>query len=318
MRALILLVSATAVCAQPATPVRWSDVLRQQEAWYGSDEARTIAENVLRYQRDSGGWPKDIDMAGVAASPAPARPDATIDNGATTTQIRFLAKVARPGKGVQKYRDAALRGIDYLLAAQYSNGGWPQFFPLRNDYSRHITFNDHAMVNVMTLLEEVAGHTAPFEFVDEPRRKRAADAGRRAIPLLLRTQVVVNGIPTAWGAQHDEVSFEPRPARTFEPVALASMESVGIVGVLLRQPKTPEIIRAVEGAVAWFKAAALPDDRWARFYEIGTNRPIFAGRDGVIRYSVDQIEAERRDGYAWYGTWPRALLDKDYPRWRTR
>ncbi len=45
----------------------------------------------------------------------------------------------------------------------------------------------------------------------------------------------------------------------------------------------------------------LPDGRWARFSEIGTNRPIFAGRDGVVRYSVDEIEKERQDGY---GDWP--------------
>ena len=27
---------------------------------------------------------------------------------------------------------------------------------------------------------------------------------------------------------------------------------------------------------------------------------------------------ERRTGYAWYGDWPRALLDRDYPPWQAR
>src|SRR5690606_35059128 len=53
----------------------------------------------------------------------------------------------------------------------------------------------------------------------------------------------------------------------------------------------------------------LPDGRWAMFYEIGTNRPIFAGRDGIIRYDLSEIELERQLGYAWYGTWPQQLLD---------
>ena len=57
---------------------------------------------------------------------------------------------------------------------------------------------------------------------------------------------------------------------------------------------------------------------WARFYEIGTNRPIYSGRDGVIKSSVLDIEDERRLGYAWLGTWPQALLAQEYPAWRAR
>jgi PelA/Pel-15E family pectate lyase len=306
-----MVLGATMVCAQAT--VRWAEVLRQPDAWYAGQDARAIADNVVRYQRESGGWPKDIDMATVPAATPPDRPDATLDNDATTTQIRFLARI--PG---ENYRAAALRGIDYVLAAQYPNGGWPQFYPLRTDYSRYITFNDGAMVNALVLLEDVAQSKPPFAFVDAERRRRAAQAVTRAIPVLLKTQIFINGALTAWGGQHDEVTFEPRAARTFEPVALASAESVGVVRFLMRQPKTPEIIRAVEAAVAWFKATQLSDGRWARFYEIGTNRPIFAGRDGIVRYSVDEIEQERRDGYTWHGTWPRELVERQYPAWKAR
>ena len=309
--ACVTLAAASAVCAQAT--VRWDDALRQPGAWYAGPEARAIADNVLRYQRQVGGWPKDIDMAAVPAGPAPARLDATIDNGATTTQIRFLARI--PG---DSYRDAALRGIDYLLAAQYPNGGWPQFFPLRTDYSRYVTFNDQAMANVLTLLNDVARGAAPLGFVDSARRERAAAAVERGVDVILRSQITVNGSLTAWGAQHDEITLEPRPARTFEPVSLASAESVGVVRFLMRRPKTPPVARAVEAAIAWFKATELPGGRWARFAEIGTNRPIFAGRDGIVRYSIDEIEQERRDGYAWYGDWARTLVSTEYPAWKGR
>ena len=57
----------------------------------------------------------------------------------------------------------------------------------------------------------------------------------------------------------------------------------------------------------------LPDGSWARFYEIGTNRPIYSGRDGIIRYDIAEIEAERRDGYDWIGTWPARLVDLGVP-----
>ena len=57
---------------------------------------------------------------------------------------------------------------------------------------------------------------------------------------------------------------------------------------------------------------------WARFYELETMKPIFIGRDSVIKYDVTQIEAERRNGYAWYGDWPRKLLEQDYPKWKAK
>jgi pectate lyase len=53
---------------------------------------------------------------------------------------------------------------------------------------------------------------------------------------------------------------------------------------------------------------------WARFYEIETNRPIFCGRDGLIKYDISQIEAERRNGYAWYGNWGEKVA-RAYAEW---
>ena len=57
---------------------------------------------------------------------------------------------------------------------------------------------------------------------------------------------------------------------------------------------------------------------WARHYEIGTDRPVFAGRDAVKRYSLSDIERERRTGTPWYGDWPRLLLASEYLEWRNR
>ncbi len=300
-------------------PVRWGDVLRQGADWYIGDQARAIADAVLRYQRASGGWPKDIDMTARPVAADPAARDATIDNGATTTQIRLLARVRdRQGRIESRYRDAALRGLDYLLAAQYPNGGWPQFFPLRDDYSRHITFNDNAMVNVLLLLDEVSSGRSPFEFVDEGRRVKARDAVARGVEVILKAQIVVGPERTAWCAQHDEVTLQPRGARTYEHVSLSGMESVGIVRFLMTRPTSPELTRSIDAAVGWLRRVRLDDSRWARFYELRTNRPIFSGRDGVIRYNLDEIEQERRDGYAWLGAWPRALVDEEYPEWKKR
>lgn len=234
--AFVLLLPAGAA----AQSVRWSRVLEQPSPWYRSRDAIAIADNVLQWQRPHGGWPKDIDMTvkpidGTTRPPVAA--DSTIDNGATITQIRLLDRVFA-ATGDVRYKDAVIRGVEYLLAAQYANGGWPQFYPLRDDYSRHITFNDDAMTGVLRLLEDIAGTRRVASFMDEPRRRRAADAIERATDVVLRAQVRVGGRLTAWCAQHDAVTLEPRPARSYEHASLSGRESVEIVRFLMRRPSS--------------------------------------------------------------------------------
>ena len=330
-------------------PVTWDDVLKQSPEWYATDEATRIADNVILYQRNNGGWDKNVDMARVLTerektgiAKDKSQTDTNIDNGATYTQLAYLAKVFT-AKNIERHKTAFLSGFDYLLAAQYENGGLPQYFPLRKGYYSRITFNDGAMIGVLKIFRDVARQKSADAFVDEARRRKAGLAVQKGIECILKTQVMVQGQRTVWGAQHDEITLAPAPARKFEPVSLSAGESVGIVRFLMGidQPNA-QVVAAIEAAVAWFEKSKLngirwvrtPDkstpggfDRvvvkdpaagpiWARFYEIGTNRPIFAGRDGETKYSVAEIEAERRNGYEWYVTSPAALLEKDYPAWK--
>lgn len=322
--------------------VSWGDVLKQPKLWYAVDEATRIANQVLMYQRNNGGWEKNIDMAAMLTQKErtkllaeKAATDTTIDNGATTTQLAYLAKVIT-AKNIDTHKDGFFKGLDFLLAMQYENGGFPQFFPLKNDYSRYVTFNDNAMINVLKLLHDIAKKKEDYLFVDEGRRAKAERAVAKAIPLLLKTQVIVNGNKTVWAAQYDEVTLRPAAARKFEPISLTAGESVGIVRFLMLESRpTPEIIDAVESAVKWFDAnrvrgirwerkngisAAFKDTKapplWARFYQLETMKPIFIDRDGVAKYDVMEIEAERRNGYAWYVDSANELLTNDYPRWR--
>lgn len=356
--ALLLSACASAVTAQtqqPAAAVKWQNALKQKPEWYAGEEALRVADNLLVYQRDVGGWSKNIDMAAPLTEKARAEllrsksevgkeSSATIDNGATFTQLEYLARVYTSQKH-ERHREAFLKGLDYLIAAQYENGGWPQYFPLRKGYYSHITYNDNAMAGVLELLRDVARRKPAYAFVDEPRRAKSEKAVERGVECILKTQVKVDGMLTVWGAQHDAATFAPAPARKFEPVSLASRESVGVTRFLMsiEQPDA-RVVAAVDAAVAWFNSARLSGVRWiekedksvpggvsrtvvkdpaapplwARFYEIGTNRPVFEGRDGVVRYSVLEIEAERRNGYGWYTEEPQRLFSRDYPAWEKR
>ncbi len=331
--------------------LRWGQALNQPAEWYAGPEAVRIADNVLRWQRKSGGWPKNTDMAVVLSqaeaakvSQEPAEADATIDNGSTHTQLRYLARVIN-ATPQPRFKEAFLKGLDYLFAAQYANGGWPQFYPLQPGYYSHITYNDDAMASVLTLLREIARKQPAYTFVDEARRQRAEQAVVRGIECILKTQVVVAGKRTAWCAQHDEVTLAPAQARAYEHPSLSGSETVGIVRFLmgLENPDA-RVVEAIETAVAWLRAVQITGFRyydkrdaalekghdrvleaaanagplWARFYEIGTNRPLFSGRDSVIKYSVAEIEHERRTGYGWYSDRAAQLLAKEYPAWRAR
>ncbi|MFN8093881.1 MAG: pectate lyase [Vicinamibacteria bacterium] len=339
---------AAALVAGAAAPLRWgADVLAQEPAWYGSAEARAAAATVRSYQSPAGAWPKNPDLLSplTAAVRAEIERDGradTIDNGATTLPVRFVARVAEATASPED-RAAVLRGIDYLLASQYPNGGFPQFYPLRAGYYSHITYNDDAMVNALSLLRDASQARAPFGFVDAGRRARAAEAVARGIDCILKTQVLQDGRLTVWCAQHDETTLAPAWARAYEPPSLSGFESVGIVRFLMGiERPTPPVVRAVEGAVAWFRAVPLtgqriagtrrPDGRverrlvpdpaapplWARFYELGTNRPLYMDRRSLPLYDFAQVDVERRSGYAYQGDWPARLLERDYPEWKAR
>ena len=351
----LLAISEQALAADDVA-IKWNagvgNSLSQPAEFYGSSEAVRIAETVLLHQRNSGGWPKNYNRAR-NVSPADKNEllrrkpwnDSTLDNGSTHSEVRYLAKVYNASKD-ERYRAAFLRGVEFMLKAQYENGGWPQFFPKLEGYARRITFNDDAMIGVMTTLRDIAQDRGAYSFVDAELRARCAEAVSKGIQCILKCQIEVDGRKTAWCAQHDEKSLVPRKARSYELASISGgYESVGVVRFLMEIDKpTPEVIEAVQGAVAWFDEAKLTGIRqirqkaestpkgwdkvvvkdaaappmWARFYKIGTNKPIFCSRDGVPRDTLAEISYERRTGYDWLGYFAASLLADDYPAWQKK
>ena len=346
--AVVLASCAPALAQTSATaraPVAWgSAVLRQPAAWYASPEARRLADTVLQYQSANGSWPKNTDMSAAPTGKLDPELADTIDNQATTLEMGFLARVIQSSGAPHEtaYVAAFDKGFDWLLSAQYPNGGWPQFFPLRRGYYTHITFNDDAMVRVLTLLRDVADGKAPYGFLDAARKAKAAESVARGVDIILKTQIRQDGRLTVWCAQHDETTLAPAWARKFEPPSLSGYESVGITRFLMGVPNpSPEVVAAIEGSVGWFKANAIPDiaverftnaeglaDRrvipapgarlWARFYELDTNRPVFVDRTAVLQPALADIDRERRAGYNYYDGAAAGLIDIDYPAWRAR
>jgi PelA/Pel-15E family pectate lyase len=328
------------------------------DAWFGTPDGRAAVDNILSWQGHGPGgvmgWPKAYD----ATKP---RPDnggnvewegiATIDNGATYTELRLLARAVTLEKDETRRKTARTafeRGLDAVFAAQYPNGGWPQRWPKPNNYGSHITFNDNAMINVLLQLKDISAGTAPFAFVDPERRKKAQTAYDQGIDCILKCQIVVKDKSdppretlSGWCAQHDEVTLKPAGARAYELPSLSGSEGAAVLSLLMKIEKPDERAKkAVTAAAAWFDHAkivgkrirnitapdgtqdrALVDDPastvWARFYDLETGQPIFCGRDGVKKNALADIEQERRANYGWYGNWGAAVA-REFAAWKTR
>ncbi len=318
--------------------------------WYGGAEARHIADNIVSFQTPAGGWSKNLNLAdharkpgehfaGDNSSPVPGVADfdtskdqkweyvGTLDNDATTTEIRFLAKVAAAsgkGKESEAWRASFIKGIEYILAAQYPNGGWPQIWPLQGGYHDAITYNDDAMTKAMDVLLDASNGRDEFATVPAPLRERAKAALARGIAITLSAE------HTAWGQQYDMLDLKPVGARNYEPPSLSSGETASVMLFLMKvQQPSPSVVAAVRSAAAWLKKTAVYGKAftkgangrrlvsadgagpiWSRFYEIGSDRAIFGDRDKSIHDDVNEISLERRNGYSWYNAGPKAALER--------
>ena len=345
----VLLISTSIGITAQVHDKSWRSITESQdENWFASAEATSIAENVLLYQRNIGGWPKNIQMQKPLSEVEKQKLidlksdpiECTTDNGATCQEMLFLSKMYKKNPD-ERYKIAFMKGIDYLLAAQYDNGGWPQFYPLMKGYYTHITYNDDSMVNILELFKEIKNKSNFYSISPTSDVVNKIEiAFNKGIDCILKTQYKQNGQLTSWCAQYDEVTLVPAKARAYELVSLSGKESVKIV-LLLMSIENPnkEIIAATEGAVSWFEKTKItgikldseltedgksnrivvesPDGEplWARFMDLDTNAPFFCDRDGIKKATLAEIGFERRNGYRWYTNEPKDVLKK-FPSWK--
>jgi PelA/Pel-15E family pectate lyase len=327
--------------------------LDRPDDWYATAEARSIADAIVSFQTPAGGWSKNQDRR-IARLPGqrfsndaetmeqnPANFDApadrfwtfvgTLDNGATTSEMRFLAKVAGhfPGAEGDAWRASIVRGVHYLLNAQFPNGGWPQIWPLEGGFHDSVTFNDNAVAEAAMVLRAVAEGEDGFGFVAPELEVRAAEATERAVAVILAAQVRYGDRLMGWPQQVEPMRLVPTSARNYEPRSIASGETTDILIFLMREPDpSPEVQAAIRAGVAWLEATRVYDKSfemtdegrklidkpgagpiWSRNYDIVTGQPIFGDKDQTIHDDVNGISIGRRNGYSWWVASPQHALD---------
>ncbi|MFZ6034167.1 MAG: pectate lyase [Melioribacter sp.] len=318
-------------------------------------QIKEIADNILLYQKENGGWPKNYDMLAIltdeqkeALLKSKNITNTTFDNWTTHTQVEYLARAYEILKD-ERYKEACIKGIEFILKAQYPNGGWPQFYPYTSGYRKYITFNDGAMTGVMRVLYNIIKKEPRYSFVDKDLYDRSKKAFEKGLKCILDCQIKENGKLYAWGQQHDNVTLEPQHARSYELPSIANQESADLVLFLMDiDNPSPELINAIESAVSWFEESKIEGIRieekkikpikykwstisvdrfvvedpaappiWPRYSELITHKPLFCNRDGKKVYSLAEVAHERRVGYTWYTYLPQRAIDK-YPEWKKK
>ena len=334
----------------PPIPSTYSKGVRlgAPAAFYASEEARTIADRVANWQVPTGGWVKTGDYSR-GRKPEDDHHDAwsfgTFDNDSTIYELRYLALVstaadaAVPAERVAVWRESFFRGLDYVFASQYPNGGFPQVYPLVGWYHDAITFNDDAMEHIVELLRDISGRKPEFAFVPATIATEAGRRVERGLQCILGSQLVgPDGHRTIWAQQIDALTLKPCAARNFEPISECSLESSHLLRFLMTIPNPPPaIVAAIEDGMKWFPLHAIhgmavnrddtkgtglvpragAPDLWARFYEIGTGKPLFGDRDRTIHYLFGELSNERRKGYGWYQPSIGSVFES-YRAWQAR
>ena len=266
--------------------------------------AREAAQSLLWCQFASGGWESDYDYLPDRARRYHYRRDveagdmerggrhgaSTLDDGKTEAALLFLLEMAHTPEFAkdEELQRAVKFGFDGLLAAQEKCGAWGQSFDgaadatapvvkakvptpwLRVwpnvDYTRFYTLNDGNLLQTTRLLLRA------YELTKETRYLEAV---RRVGDFHLLAQLPAP--QPAWAQQYNR-DMEPVWARKFEPPAVSSAESVEALETLLAvwaatgEAKYREPMAA---AVAWLDKVKLPGGQWARFYELGTDKPLY-------------------------------------------
>lgn len=320
---------------------------RMDNVWFAQDEAKRLVDVVLSYQTPSGGWSKHNGYSRGPRRPGmqftsqnepgqPAHYVATFDNRATTEELYLLAAVWHATKR-EDCKAGFIKGLNFILAAQYPNGGWPQVYPLEGAYHDDITFNDDAMTRILELLQGIAHNEPYYAFLDESQRQKAVAALDAGIRCVMRAQVVQNGKKTVWCAQYDPLTLQPSSARKMEPATLSGLESSHILFFLMTITNpAPEMVAGIESGLKWLEGVKItgetktsavgkkyfdPDPagsevRWARFYDLTNSQPVFPGRDGVIYHSFAEMAAQNKLGYDYFSSQPGSIVSNGQKKWR--
>ncbi len=263
---------------------------------YYLDAARKTARALVWGQRRTGGWDHRVDVSHMEEGQSmPHRKrgrcclDDNISQGALSFLIEIDTEIDEPW-----LTDGVRLGCEYIMKSQFDTGGWPQWYPLIGGYHDHYTFNDNTINDCIRVM--LKAHRT----YDKEVYLRTAEAGGQFI---IDSQL---DPPQAGWAQQYNHDLKPAWARGFEPPGVcsaATSRNIRTLVDLYLYTRDKNYLAPIPDAIAWLEDCRLENGKWARLYEVGTNKPVYGDRKdpGKKHYDYDKISSRERNSYAWQG-----------------
>ena len=315
----------------PGTPTVGMAYLKAYEATgdrFYLDAARETAEALVYGQLQSGGWTQTIHYA-KANRVGKYRNGkggnwnvSSLDDGQTQAALLMLMRLDRAlGFKDAKVHEAVTYGLNALLKAQFSNGGFPQVWqkPAEAKVGGKAKYPDYDWKtegrvknywDYPTLNDGLAGDVC--EVLIEAHRTYKDEKYGKAIEKL-GDFLIDAQMPDPQPGWCQQYSYEMVPiwARKFEPPAVTGHESQDAMRTLIRIARRTgdkKYLEPVPKALAYFKKCLLPDGKVARFYELKTNKPLYMN----ARYELTYDDSAAPGHYGWKQPARFAEIEKEY------
>lgn len=279
----------------PGTPAVGMSFLRAYRVTKNHDflkAAEGAANALIKGQNELGGWEHKIHFD------RPKRKRVSFDDDQTQSAISFLMALDQEIDSPELTK-AVDKALEMMIESQLENGGWPHQYPWQGNYHDYATFNDQGINDCIRVMME-----ADKYYENEDIAKSLRKVGRF---------MMISQLPPpqpGWAQQYNEF-LQPAWARTFEPPAVCPSASVNNINSLIdlyEYTGSGQYLEPIPDALKWLKESQLPNGKWGRFLEIGTNKPLYYDRGRIRVESVEQLSLERRTGYG-YETDIKARLD---------
>lgn len=288
----------------PGTPAVGQSFLRAYRATgnpVALAAARAAADALISGQNKHGGWDHTIDFAHLDNETV------SFDDNQTQSAVSFLLALNQVVKD-ERLSAATRRALDMMLKTQLENGGWPHMYPPRGNYHDYATFNDNGIDDCVRVMIEA--HQL------DPKDQSVLKSLRRVARFIMISQQPPP--QPGWAQQYNEF-LQPAWARTFEPASLSPAESVRVINTLIDLYLAlgdATLLEPIPDALRWMKEIRLPNGKWARFVELGTNKPLYYDRGRIRVNSVEELHPERRTGYGYENdlTAPLAAVTERYEK----
>lgn len=270
----------------PGTPAVGMSFLKAYRITHNKEflnAAEEAANALIKGQNELGGWEHKIYFD------SPKRKRVSFDDNQTQSAISFLMaldqEIDHP-----PLTEAVEKALDMMMESQLDNGGWPHQYPWQGNYHDYATFNDQGINDCIRVMIEADSY-----YEEKDLSKSLQKVGRF---------LMISQLPPpqpGWAQQYNEF-LQPAWARTFEPPAVcpsASLHNIHSLIDLYLHTGQGQFLEPIPDAIRWLKASRLPNGKWGRFLELGTNKPLYYDRGRIRVDSLHQLSLERSTGYGY-------------------